>query len=345
MSELELVIGGTRYAGWKSVDVRRGLEQVADSFEVSLAERWSERSPMPIKPGSEAVVRIDGEPVLTGYVDEVLPSYDARSHTIAVSGRSKTADLVDCSGPDASYEAPMTVLDVARELAGPFGIGVSAEANVGEPLQNPAIEEGEPYAEAIVRLARHRALLVVPDVEGNLVLTQAPRRQISTQLVLGENILKASGRFSTRDRFSEVMVHGQGVASDSWSGEAASEPAGTAKDPGIDRYRPTLVGASTPVDSQACTERAEWEVRQRIGRSRGVTYTLNGWYHADGLWTPGDEVVIRDPWLGLDGASWIVAEVQLLRGSNGERAELRVVPASAYDLRATPEAEKEDSLW
>jgi prophage tail gpP-like protein len=109
------------------------------------------------------------------------------------------------------------------------------------------------------------------------------------------------------------------------------------------RYRPQVIIADTPTDPAGCKSRAENEVRRRRGQGRGLTYTVNGWRHDTGLWRPGDLVPVRDRWLGIDDIR-LIESVQLVLDDNGERAELRVVPPSAWDLVAEPEKE-EDSLW
>ncbi|KGE77401.1 phage baseplate assembly protein [Halomonas salina] len=346
MSELALIVDGTRHLGWKEVAIRRGLDQMADSFEVTLSEKWSESAePRRLRTGQPVVVEIDGEPVITGYIDDVLPSYDAKRHELVVAGRSKTADLVDASSTATPWETSQTLLQVARRVAEPFGIEVVAEVDVGAPLRSLEIEPGQTYGEALMQIASYRALLMVADARGRLVITRPPRERLATELALGENIRRARGRFSDRDRFGTVIVQGQGAASDGWFGTAASAPEGRAKDPGITRHRPTLVLCDTSTDSASCRQKAEWEIRRRWGQSRGVTYTVAGWRHQDGLWRPGDLVPIRDPWLGLE-TEWLISEVQQLLDERGERSEIRVVPPSAYDLQAQPEPEQESSdVW
>ncbi|KMQ72828.1 phage baseplate assembly protein [Marinobacter subterrani] len=346
MSELMLRVDGKLHGGWKNVTIRRSLKQMADTFEVSLTEKWADSpEPRPLRPGQSVTVEIDGERVITGYIDDVLPSYDARTHSLVVSGRSKTADLVDASGTAQPIETSQTVLQIARKLARPFGIEVVAEINVGGPIRSLEVEPGQTYAEALAQIASYRALILVPDADGRLVITRPPRGRLSTELALGENIRTASGRFSDRDRFSEVIVQGQSVADDAIWGETASEPEGRAKDTGIGRYRPTLVVCDTGVDRSSCKQRADWEVRRRWGESRGVTYTVAGWQHAQGIWRPGDIVPVRDRWLGLDGVEWLITEVQLLLDERGERSEIRVAPPSSFDLQAQPEPEQEESVW
>lgn len=338
MSELALIVDGTRHLGWTEVQVRRGLDQMADSFEVSLTERWSgSTAPRPLLPGQTVAVEIDGERVITGYIDDVLPQYDATQHALIVAGRSKTADLVDASSTAQSWETPQTVLQIARRVAEPFGIEVVAEVDVGAPLRSLEIEPGQTYGEALMQIASYRAVLLVADAQGRLVITRPPRDRLTTELALGENIRSARGQFTDRDRFSLVIVQGQGVTDDAFFGEPASTAEGRATDAGIDRYRPTLVICDTSVDTASCRLRAEWEVSKRWGQSRGVTYTVAGWRHQQGLWRPGDRVPIRDKWMGLDGVEWLITQVQFLLDARGERTELRVAPPSAYDLKAQPE--------
>ncbi|PWG62866.1 phage baseplate assembly protein [Spiribacter halobius] len=345
MSELALVIGGTRHRGWTEVEIRRGLDQVADRFELSLTERWAEgQAPRPIQAGAACTVEIDGERVITGHVDDVLPSYDAEQHSIVVSGRSLTADLVDCAGRRETWEQPRRLEQVAREIAEPFGIEVVVEVDTGEPLRRPAVEPGQPYHEALEQLARYRAVLLVTDPQGRLVITRPPRSRLREALVLGENIRSGAGRFSVRDRFSRVIVEGQEPALEDWqSGDSARRPDGVAEDTGI-RYRPMLVLADTAVDSASCRQRAEWEGRKRRARGRGVTYTVAHWRHRESLWRPGDLVQVRDPWLGVD--AWRLIEGVLFRlDDQGERTELRVVPQEAWDIEAEPEPQPEQEAW
>ncbi|MEX0732836.1 MAG: hypothetical protein WED00_05645 [Aquisalimonadaceae bacterium] len=344
MSDLALVIGNTRHRGWLSVDIRRGLDQIADSFDLSLTERWDESSePRPVRAGEPCRVEIDGELVLTGYVDDVLPSYDDKSHTIVASGRSRTADLVDCSA-GADTWTDRTLLAIARRLAEPFGIEVIADVDTGAPFRTAGIEEGQPFAEALEQLARIRAVHLVTDAQGRLVITRPGQARTPTALVLGENIRKASGRFTLRDRFSDYQVLAQQNSNDNVFARAAAEPSGMATDGRITRYRPTVILADTATDSAGCEERARWERAKRWGSSRGVTYTVHGWRHRDGLWTPSHQVRVRDRWMGFD--DWmLIAGVQHLLDQEGERTEIRVVPPEAYDRIELPEPEAEDSGW
>ncbi|EMQ6642062.1 hypothetical protein RXE51_005994 [Pseudomonas aeruginosa] len=335
-----LQIGSDRHTGWQEVSIRLSLEQIADEFQLTLTERWSESGQVrPVSPDEACTLYIGDELVLTGFLDEVLPDYDATTHTIVANGRSKAADLVDCSGKERRY-ANRTLQQVAASLAQPYGIEVVDTVGATKPLRSFVLEGGQPIAEAIERAAQIRGARVVSDALGRLLIVHAVQREIRTALVLGQNIRRASGVFSNRDRFNQYIVEGQTPGDDQWNGSNASGPRGTATDPRVRRPRTTLVVCDTPADGSDCSARAELEARMRWANGRGVTYTVGGWKHEQGVWRPGDLVPVSDAYLGLD-EQLLVSAVQLIDGLDGRRAELRMVPPAAFE--PVPIAEATDS--
>lgn len=133
MSKVELRVNGAFYGGWKTIRIERGIEQIAGTFELSVTDRWAEQSAVrQINPGQPCEVRIDEAVVITGYVDTVAPQYDKQQHTITVSGRDKTGDLVDCSAIHKSGQWSGRKLDqIAADLCQPFGITVFRNTDVG----------------------------------------------------------------------------------------------------------------------------------------------------------------------------------------------------------------------
>ena len=337
-----LQIGSQRHQGWQEVRLRLSLEQVADSFDLTLTERWSDAGDVrPVSTGAAATVSIGDELVVTGYVDEVLPDYDEKSHTIVASGRSKAGDLIDCSGKDRRF-AGKTLLQIARILAEPYGIEVIDTVNAAKPFREFTIEDGQPIAEAIERAAQIRGARIVSDARGRLVIVHAVQRRIKTPLELGGNILRGSGVFSDRDRFNTYVVEGQTPGDDNWSGEDAAGPAAQARDHRIRSPRTTLIVCDTPADSVDCKARAELEARMRWARGRGVTYTVKSWRNELGVWRPGDLVPVRDAFLGLN-EELLISDVQLIENNEGRTAELRVAPKEAFEPVPVPEESTTDT--
>lgn len=174
-SRVVLSVDGTDWAGWTELEIARSVERVAGGFVLGLTERWSgQDKPRPIRPGLACTVAIDGEVLITGWIDDVEHRYDHQARVLAVRGRDRTGDLFDCAAVHRPFEILGLKLDaIATRLCQPFNIPVTAQVDVGRPFARFAIQPGESVWEAIERGCRQRAILPMPDGKGGLLLTRA----------------------------------------------------------------------------------------------------------------------------------------------------------------------------
>ncbi|MEW4983064.1 MAG: phage baseplate assembly protein [Cycloclasticus sp.] len=340
MSNVRLKVDGVIHTGWLKVRLSFSMESIANRFSLTLTDKWSSgSSPRAINMGAACEVWIDNTKVITGYIDDVTPNYNASQHTIVVTGRSKAGDLVDCTHKDGQSFDTQTLKQVADTLCKPFGIKVlvSEGVDIGKPFGiADAIETGESIFEFLEQKARIRALRIVSNIEGDIVITRASKNRINTPLILGENILSASGEFSQRDRFSEVSVLGSQSGDDNTWGASAAHIKGTYSDKAIGRHRPLAILADSSLTLDDAKKRAQWEVNTRYGRSKGIVYTVNGWQHKTGLWQPNFLVSVQDSYTDIDG-DLLISEVVLVIDDGGELAEIKVMPTEAFELIELPE--------
>jgi len=336
-----LLINGTAFGGWTSVRITRSIKQICDTFSLTLSERWSgavgSDTPPQISAGDPCQVYCGDELVITGYVDDTLPSYDAQQHVISVQGRSKPADLVDCGHAGKQWTQPRTLLQLARELAWDFGITVRADTDVGAAFQRPAIAAGQTRFEFLEKLARQRGVRLISDSDGTLVIARTGTVVVPDALELGKNIRSSSGRFSVRDRFGEIVVVGQTAGTDTWNGTAAASIRGSATDTDVRRARRHVLVAENAADAAACRKRAEWQRNTNYGNGEALTYTVSGWRHSSGLWLPNTRVSVTDKWMRLDNRELLIPAVQYILDKEGRRTELQLMPHEAFDLVALPE--------
>lgn len=328
---VELLIDGTRFSGWTSVRVTRGLDRAAADFNVEVTERWPRQDqPWIIAPGAACRVLLDGDVVIDGHVDSYAPSFSASSHMVAITGRSKTADLVDCSvrvpgGQFRGYD----LAQVARALAAPFGIPVRVEVgDLGAPFEDVQVQQGETGWELIERLCRLRSVLATDGPDGALVLTRAgaARAAAITDGADG-TILEGSASLTLAERFSEYTVLGQQSAADA---ETSAQAIGRARDLVVPRYRPRILIAEGAVDNRAATVRARWEAAVRTGRSTQADITVQGWFDADGArWDTNRLTHVRSPWLGLD-RDLLITEVTYTLSDQGSLCRMTLVPPEAF---------------
>lgn len=330
---LHLVTGGRDFAGWKGVRVRRSMVQCAGQFELQVSWlRSAYDGANRIAPGEACEVLMGDERVITGYVDTVDINIDAASHEVTVSGRDKTADLVDCSAVRRSGQwRGLKIEAIAAELAAPFGVRVRADVDTGTALQSFALQEGETVFEAIERAARIRALLLVSDADGALVITRAGTTRVRTPLVLGENALSMRGTQDMRDRFSSYSIKGQAPGSDFFSGAQVSQMQAKATDPEVKRYRPLVLMNDAPDLGATLRQRAQWEANVRAARSTEIEVTVQGWRHADGLWQPNALVPVYAEPLLLDDDLLITA-VEYQLDERGTTTRLALTRADAFTL-------------
>lgn len=340
MSELTLKVDGKIYAGWKEIKIQRGIRRFADTFELSLTEKWAgQEQRRPIKEDSPCIVEIDNEVVITGFVDDVNVAYDATSHEVDVIGRSKVGDLVDCSGEKEDY-LNSDLKKIATKICDKFGINVIVNCDVGEAFKKAIREIGETYHEFLARLASYRAVHLTSNAAGDLVITRTSKERIATALVLGENALSASGTRSKRDRFYSYIVTGQQSGDDFGFGKPAAHVKGKATDDNIRKARTTVI-VPDDVTLTDVNRIAEYERNIRFGESQPKTYAVNGWKHEDGLWEPNKLVHVIDAYQELK-TDLLIVHVAFIMDEDGQRTELELMPHEALDLIPLPEEEQND---
>ena len=336
---VELKVNGAIFGGWQKAEIRSSIEQISGTFSVTITDRWPGVDlPAPALQGYPVEILLDGQVVISGYIDDLEPEYDENSHTIHIEGRDKTEDLVDCSAIHASGQwNGRTLTQIATDVCAPFGIKVIAQVDVGAPFPTLNIQEGERAFETLDRAARMRAVLLTSDGLGNLIITRAGQTRAGVDLVEGVNIKHAKGKFSWKERFSHYIVKGQYRNSDGGDPALASGPSGTADDTYIDRYRPIVILAEDQGHVATLGQRAAWEKHVRIGRSGRATITVQGWKNDVGLWTKNTIVRLRSPKLYAD-LDLLIVSVTYHLGESGTTAELEVCRPEAFDLLAGVQA-------
>jgi prophage tail gpP-like protein len=329
-ASVALEVDGVVHRGWHSVTVAHGMERLAAAFRIELTEARDDGSaPRRIRPGAACALSFEGEPVILGHVDQLGVDYDARTRRVTVVGRDLTGDLVDCAATtDGPFEwAGLTLPEAADRVCRPFALSVRSDVPPGAAFPRFALQPGETGHEALERAARQRAVLLMSDRVGHLVLTRAGAGgPAAGAIVLGANVLQASSSFDHSQRFDRVTVRGQAEGS-----VEAAQGIARARDADVRRHRPKVLLAEAAGDGPSLQERADWEVQVARGKGRRVRYTVPGWRGATGrLWEPNTLVEVTDAELGLDRAELLVVEVELSCGADGTKARLELAPADAY---------------
>lgn len=339
---ITLNVAGRKYGGWKTVSITHSIEALAGSFTLSLTERWAgQDKPWPIGENDECAVCIDGVPVITGFVDDVEPGFDASSRSITVKGRDRAADLVDCSAQLGAWSfANVNVLELAQKIAAPYGCGVTLQAGlVASAITIPkkySIDPGDTAGSALESLCKVAGLLAISDGLGGIVLTRAGTERVGTVLTEGVNLKSARGRFSSTGRFRTYEVMGSHKGRDDLSGASAAGVKGTATDMNARAGRVLIVRPDTGVTRETATQRAQWEASVRAARGESLSVVVQGWNESDlfGVWPLNKLVRVRSPTCRVDGDA-LIAGVTRTHDSGGTTTTLDLRNPDAFSLDPT----------
>ena len=341
MAECIVKINGTRYEGWKTVQVARTVEACSGAFQIEFTDSWSgSKSPWGINPQNEIEIILDGNPVINGYVDSLEGRIAAQERLFTAKGRDKTGDLVDCSAKLSPSEFKSVSLEtLARTLISPFSISLKTfvltlggRKALAERFKAWRIEPGESVWETLERASRFRGLLMIPDGRGGLVITEPASGISAEMLVEGENIETGSFENDASKRFSTYTVLGQDSREDEDFGDGFRHNIkGTATDAGISRTRPLIVVAEGKVSTALAKSRAQWEATVRAARAVKVNITVPGWsQYTKQLWEINSLVSVQATRLLGCSGSFLISEATYRLGPEGSFTDLTLLRPDAF---------------
>lgn len=331
--DVSLVINGRAWSGWTNVRITRGIERLPSDFDVQLTEFAPGSRTIQILRGDAVEVLVGNNIVLTGYVDRIVRSIDARSHSVTITGRSKCADLVDCAAEwPGGQIVGSSVLEIAKTLAAPYGIEVSGIGDMGPAIPQFNLSRGETPFQILERLCRFGQLLAYDTPDGELLLSGVLTTQAASGFREGVNVIRASVTATMDQRYSEYFSYLQSMATLDDLGEGGDLQA-TITDTAVPRHRRRILISETSgaVGWEIAGKRAGWEAQRRRGRSTEVRITTDSWRDRAGrLYSPNTLALVELPTLGVPSARLTIGEVTYRSGDSGTLCDLVLMPSEAF---------------
>jgi prophage tail gpP-like protein len=242
--------------------------------------------------------------------------------------------LVDCSAVwKGGQISNSNALQIARNLAAPFGINVTALCDPGRVVPQFNINIGESPGDILELITRNEGLLYYEDTAGNLVLARVGTDRAGSGFVEGQNVQQATVQRSMSDRHSEYTCSLVSIPTGPLYEAHDGLFFGTAKDPNVPRYRPLFLVAESGTGSlDLVKRRALWEAARRAGRGEQVRITVDSWRDGAGkLWTPNTLAPVSLPRLKLKEAGLCIGQVTHRLGlDTGRTAEITLMPKEAF---------------
>ena len=334
-AQVSLRVAGKTFSGWTSITIESSIETVSRSFTVSAVARWpKELHKLRLRPGSSVEVYVGEDLAITGWIDSLSTSFSGSTHSITVSGRSKTCDLVDCTAiAEPGHWRSIPALSLARLLAASYGVEVVSLVPDLEDVPRFVLSDSETVEAALQRLAALRSVLLTDDTSGRLVITRAGTARADVALVVGENVLEGSSTFDASGRFSEYRVRSVRVPSGQDFGTAIQSGETAVDTEVFGRTRVLELSAESGEDASRTRQRATWEAATRYGKSITVNYEVQGWRQGETgrLWTANEIVRVSDTISGISG-DYLLTDVSLTLSEAGTRARLTLAPPEGFEL-------------
>lgn len=283
-------------------------------------------------PGTEAQIKIDGELVCHGYVNDCSPSFDKSNHSVEVQGRSKSQDTNDSSAiHDTGEFKNKTLGQIAKELD-KQGVGFNVKSD-SPPLEYFRVNVGETVFGAVERIARKYKKLLIGEADGSITIADGGKERVHPPLIEGQNVLAASAKFSDGDKHSEYKVRGQrafGVDKKSLRIEA------TSKDSTVKRNRPKVITHESDTTEKEAKDRADHHKNRQSGEGTSASVKVSGARDANGtVWRVNTLIYVHIPKLRLD-MDMLIESVQIQQESGGTLTTLSLVLPEALGSEAKP---------
>lgn len=336
INQVFLKVEGEIHNGWNEVSISMATNALCASFTLGIKKNRA------IYNGQAAQILIDDELIMSGFVFQKSGGTNANSRKLSISGRDKTADLIDCSAiiSPGSWRG-QKLENIARDLCAPFNIDVIVKTETGAPFASFALEQGETVFEALSRIARLRGILLNSTANGDLILTRPELKPKTWALETGKNIHDISFDDDASERYSTYMVKGQHSYAGNISPKDAASAAATANDLGIIRYRPKLIISDEQSSKSGLQMRAEFEATAAAAKGQNVTIIVKSWRDPEGnLWALNSLIPIRDLEWEIDMAM-MLSEITFNQNENSREAILKFVRPQSYTTEPLPEPKPE----
>jgi prophage tail gpP-like protein len=253
-----------------------------------------------------------------------------QSATITVKGYSLPGVLNDCNIPYKPEQLEflnVSLFDIAKALAKPFGLSVNLSANVGAKFSNVKIKPTQKVYDFLSDLAKTRNLILSNNKKGELVFLQSGEPGIPVaDLVVGNGIVTdITSNFNEQDYYSHIT--GIAVVDTNVDGNEYTE-----KNPFLlNRVRPITFTAK-----DTDTVNIKTAVNAKTGRmfANMLTYSVSvsSWIDKNrNLWDPNTTISLFAPQVMIyNKYDFIVRSVEFIKTATSESAIIELIPPGGF---------------
>lgn len=346
---VSLVIKGKEWLFWDDMEITRSIDThstvgFSAPFEIDRKEFRETFRPFSYAP---LEVRVNGVPLFTGTMIDVVPKLDTDARTVQVSAYSKAAALEDCNIPadNAPFEASgLSLRQIAERLAAPFGVSVAMtvrdpskfkKVNTTRRTLDTKLESDQKIQDFLGDLARQKGLVIGDTTRGDLLFqtSVAPGHPVARFVEGVPPLLSVTPTLNPQQYFTEVT--GFRLAKRGSAGSAYTEKSRERIAGGVLRSLSFKLDDVEKADVPAA-------VRAHVGRmlAAAVSYVLvvPTWRDPRGeLWAPNTTLVLNAPSAFVyRDYEFLVRDVVFHQSRDERTASLGLVMPGVFSQNALP---------
>lgn len=328
MEFVSVEVDGTRYTAFLRIQVRASFKEAARGFELSIAAEPGARATNAIfHAGAEIKVFAGSDLLLAGHVDQKRPHLGAREATMAITGRSKGADLVDSDvDHKTGFFESKDPREIGSELAKEYGAKFITDQKLTK-IERHLVTPGESIFRAIEKMSRRQGMTLTGTPEGDIKITKPNGERHAGALLEGGNILVGNSDHNWSNRHSKYSFKGQRAIG---HGSRHLHMVASAKDGKVKRHR----HKSAVHDDDGTIDDLKKSAKNRRDRAAGdalkATISVQGFRDEAGkLWTPGFMVWTESEYLEI-AQDMLIEAVDYSQGPEGTITLLSLTDPRAF---------------
>lgn len=350
MSGITIQVGGVEYGLFTNALVSIRLDALSNTFSFSATSNQAQL--LPFRLGEACQVLVDGDPVVTGFIELINVDGDSSTHTIDIQGRDKTGDLLDsgiASLPD--LRPPISLSDICKRVIAHIGSDIAVVSEFAPPPFTKAEdlaapEPGQNAFEFLEGKARKRQVLLTSNGTGDLVITRSSGAEVDATILHrvddnDNNVIRYSTSYDSTGRFNiykfvsqlnPIALINAGTSSNAQIVNQTAQ----STDNAVRAGRQYVLVAENASSSSDQKERADWEANIRKARGNVYSATVHGFRNQSGeLWGVNQLVQVIDDYADID-SRMLVNSVQFSvdpeQDGEGSQTVLSCVEKNAYTL-------------
>ncbi len=332
IDETALILNAERFRFWEQVTINRSIDSMATvaftaPFESSLPKFRDTFKPLAYTP---VEVTVGGVPLFTGAMVVPLPTLEKNRKALSVSCYSAPGVLSDCNPPASLFPLEFNgfgLRDIARTIAGPFGIAVEFRHGEGAVFDQVSCEPSKKALAFLAGLAKQRNLIISDTERGALLFWQSISSSAPVaRLRQGESpLVSVSPSFTLQNVYSEITGIEPTIVGLAGRSYTVSNP-----------FLKNVIRPYTFLLSDTVNADLKQAVDAKLGRMFGdmVSYKVfvDTWRtEAGDLWAPNTVITLTAPDAMIyKEYSFIIKNVALTRDRASKSAVLDVVLPGSF---------------